>query len=255
MVRETSTLLTSCIDTIPDYERSRYEDAYGETLGMLRRAGEVTDYGCIYILERRGDSNYYKAGLTSIKNLRPRMQNLQTGDPLPQRVRILCIFPDREAANLVETALKNDYQSRGFHSDGGTEWYCVEPDQIVSDVRRLTGELVCQDIKTKASDGKVAALHGNFSTFFGCAILKITENGLLPYDQQELLSKRQVANKQWTEIVMAAQNPNLRRFALRASISLHFGKYRDEDEIFDAIDRVYKRFKLEVQAIQVNLSP
>ena len=97
------------------------KDEYDRCLSVLSRAGAITPFGCLYVIERVGDPAYYKAGKTSLDNLHNRRRNLQTGDPLPQRIVSLCMYYSREVAGIVETGLKHDYQRRGLHAKGGTE--------------------------------------------------------------------------------------------------------------------------------------
>jgi hypothetical protein len=88
------------------------KDEHDRCLSILSRAGSITQFGCVYVIERVGSPEYYKAGLTSLDNVDTRMGNLQTGDPNPQRLVSLCMFYSREVAAIVERGLKTDYRRR-----------------------------------------------------------------------------------------------------------------------------------------------
>jgi hypothetical protein len=48
------------------------KDEYDRCLSVLSRAGSITPFGCLYVIERVGDPAYYKAGKTSLDNLHNR---------------------------------------------------------------------------------------------------------------------------------------------------------------------------------------
>jgi hypothetical protein len=158
------------------------KDEYDRCLAMLERAGSVTPFGCVYVIERVGDPAYYKAGLTSLDNLENRMGNLQTGDPLPQRVVSLCMFYSRAVASIVERGLKTDYQRRGLHAKGGTEWYSVPREDIVADIRRVSHRLAIEQIMANATDGRVNYIDEALRThFYGLLIFDIRDGELIDF--------------------------------------------------------------------------
>jgi hypothetical protein len=171
-------VITSRFDRLNRSEKSEYL----RCIQMLERAGSITPFGCIYVIERTGDQTYRKAGRTSLDNLGRRTVNLQTGDPHHQRVVSLCMFYNRDVAVTVESALKRKYQLGGLHAQGGTEWYIVPRKQIVADILRMSHQLAIDQIRVNASDHKVGYLDSALSTnFYGLLAFSIRSGELVEF--------------------------------------------------------------------------
>jgi hypothetical protein len=171
-------VITSRFDRLKRTEK----DEYLRCIQMLERAGSITPFGCIYVIERAGDQIYRKAGRTSLDNLGRRTTNLQTGDPGLQRVVSLCMFYNRDVAAAVESALKKEYQLGGLHAQGGTEWYIVPREQIVADIRRISHRLTIDQIRVNASGHAVEYLETALSTnFYGLLTFTIRDGELFEF--------------------------------------------------------------------------
>jgi len=187
------------------------KDEYDRCLSVLSRAGSITPFGCLYVIERVGDPAYYKAGKTSLDNLHNRRRNLQTGDPLPQRIVSLCMFYSREVAGIVETGLKHDYQRRGLHAKGGTEWYSVARNEIVADIRRVSHELALQQIMTNADGSRVDFINETLRmNFYGLLIFEIMNGQLIDFAEanstRELLAGAASSSETATEVPIVAMD-------------------------------------------------
>lgn len=158
------------------------KEAYQNCLKMLGFSDATRQLGCIYLIEREGDGNFRKVGISTGSNISQRGAHLQCGDPSEQRIVSIALFASRAVSAQVESLLKSRYRSRGLSAQGGTEWFRIERTDVTSDIREITEELTIQQITTDSAENiSYISTSLNYS-FFGVVILIIRNGQLVGYE-------------------------------------------------------------------------
>lgn len=169
-----------------DRLRADEKSSYRSCLDALQRAGKITNFGCLYVIDQINDSQpFVKTGATTLKRIGDRATEIQTGSPYSQRVVSLCLFYDRGIAIRVESALKSHYA--GSRSQGGTEWFNVSRSQVMRDIWRICHDLARNQILANANE--IPFIDPALSTnFYGLLTFDIVDGQIRHYEELEATS-------------------------------------------------------------------